>query len=259
MKKFFVSTFFICLLSSTIFAGIENRPANTDEAYILRQNELLFCLGPLFSLKDNKDFLSSIELDISYGLLQFWQGGFELGASVPVHFLIHNADDTLDANFGDISLRPEFAFLREGYAYPSLSLAGNFKLKTGDSNKGLGTGTWDYTVSLQASKNFGGMSYHLNFGYTIIDEPASAAKQDDVISYNIGIYYDLSGYIDMLVLTEFFGATNSDPTATSDPMEFLIGLIYKIDGNWSIDIGGGAGITSASPDFTVTTGVSYSL
>jgi hypothetical protein len=158
--------------------------------------------------------------------------------------------------FGDIAIRPEWAFLKEGSYQPAVSLAGTIKLDNGNDDKGLGTGAVDEGISLQVTRRFEPITLHLNGGYTFVGEP-TGTKMDDVISYNVAGEVPLADHWAMWV--ELYGQTNSDPTATDDPLEWLVGFIYTPRKGLALDFGVGTGFTDASPDVRVTAGVTVTL
>ena len=106
----------------------------------------------------------------------------------------------------------------------------------------------------QFSKNFNPFTYHFNLGFTFIGEK-EGEDLDDVIFYNLGFEYNLNDQLDLA--GELIGQTNSDPSAGDEPFEFLLGFIYSISEKISFDMGFGAGLTEASPDFRATSGLTY--
>ena len=59
-------------------------------------------------------------------------------------------------------------------------------------------------------------------------------------------------------MVEIVGETNSDPSDSNEPIEFLVAFAYDLPGGLIFDTGFGAGFNSASPDVRVTSGISYS-
>jgi len=150
------------LSTSLCNAGVENRPINTDDAYTLGKGSFTLSTGAVYT-KDNGDKETDINIDLGYGITD----RFEITVDIPVVFSDPKGANS-EEGFGDISLRPEFKFLEESEGAPALSLASTVKLKSGDKDKGLGSGETDYSVSLQASKTFDPISVHFNVGFTFI-------------------------------------------------------------------------------------------
>ncbi len=242
----------VCLSSffnTSVYAGVENRPINTDDAYTLDKGVFTISLGSVFTREANHDKEIDLNIDLGYGITD----RLEITADIPFVFLNPEAGIN-EEGIGDISVRPEYMFLEERENIPAMSLAATFELQSGDKDKGLGSGATDYSLSLQVSKNFDPVSVHFNLGYTFIGK-SKGEDLDNVIFYNFACEYVITGKLTLV--GELIGQTNSDPGATNDPMEILAGMIYEITSNVNFDVGFGAGLNNASPDIRVTGGITF--
>lgn len=237
------------LFISLCYAGIEDRPLDTDDAYTLDKGEFAISTGTVFTTDKHGDKEIDINTDLGYGITD----RFEITADFPYVFTDpHNARNR--EGIGDIAVRLEYMFLEERGNIPAMSLDTTIKFESGDEDKGLGSGDTDYTFFLQLSKSFDPITVHFNFGYTLVGEHDDEIL-DNVFGYNFAAEYEL---MDRLTLVgEFLGETNSDPHAEDDPMEFLVGAMYDINSNFTLDAGLGAGLTDASPDVKVTAGITF--
>lgn len=255
-KRMRFEVIFLALIISFIFinpvkAGVENRPLNTDDAYTLSKGEFTAAAGAVFTKADNGDKQTDINIDLGYGITD----ELEITSDIPMVFFDPKGDNNQEG-IGDISLRPELFLITEDKYIPAVSFAGTVKTHSGDEDRGLGSGETDYSLSLQFSKDFSPLKCHFNLGYTFKGQPEGEAV-DDVIFYNLGFEYKLNGRIDLV--GELVGQTNSDPAANSEPFECLVGFIYSAGENIALDFGIGTGLTSASPDLRVTSGITYSF
>lgn len=242
----------VCLafiFDTSVYAGVENRPINTDDAYTLDKGALTIALGAVFTKADNGDKENNINIDLGYGITD----RFEITVDFPFVFSDPKAGSN-EEGIGDISVRPEFMFLEETENIPAMSFAATFKFQSGNEDKGLGSGETDYSLSLQFSKDFSPLKCHFNIGYTFVGQPKGETV-DDVIFYNLACEYSLN---DKLTLVgELIGDTNSNPNQDDNPFEGLIGFVYNINNNLALDFGIGAGFTNASPDILITSGLTY--
>lgn len=243
--------YFVFFLSTLVYAGIENRPINTDDAYILDKGVFTTALGVVFTKANNDDEETDLTIDLGYGITD----RLEVTANIPIAFT-NPKDGSTEEGLSDISIRPEFILIKEEESHPAVSFAANFKTESGNKDKGLGSGETDYSLSLQFSKNFSPLTYHFNIGFTFIGE-AEGENVDDVLFYNLAFEYNMNDKLDLM--GELIGETNSDPTADDEPFEFLAGLIYSLSDKVALDFGIGAGLTDASPDIRITGGLTYQL
>jgi len=237
--------------NALIYAGVENRPINTDDAYTLDKGEFTAALGAVFTKADNDDEETDLTIDLGYGITD----RLEVTADIPIAFT-NPKDGSTEEGLSDISIRPEFLLIKEEEHHPAVSFAANFKTESGKKDKGLGSGETDYSLSLQFSKDFSPFVYHFNIGFTFIGE-APGENLDDVLFYNLAFEYNVNDRLDLT--GELIGETNSDPSANDEPFEFLLGFIYSSSDKIALDFGIGAGLTDASPDIRITSGLTFEL
>ena len=72
---------------------------------------------------------------------------------------------------GDLEATLTFLAFKESVHLPAIALAGEVKIPTA-SNRQIGTGEFDYTPYLIASKRFGHLDVHANVSYTFLGQPA---------------------------------------------------------------------------------------
>jgi len=240
----------VLLSRSLCHAGIENTPLNTDDATTLDKGAFSISAGGVFTKSRGGDKETDINLDIGYGLTE----KLEITADFP--FVLSDPENGGgEKGVGDISLRPELQILKEG-KFPALSVAGTVKFDSGDKKKGLGSGETDYSLSLQTTKKFKSLIFHFNLGHTFIGE-AKGENLHNIIFYNLGSEYELTEQF--VLVGELIGETNSDPTASDDPLEMLVGAIYNTPTRFTFYSGLGGGLSEASPDIRILLGVTFEL
>jgi len=249
-----VKTIYICCTISIMWvfpvnAGVENRPINSDDAYTLDKGVMTASLGTVFTRSETEDEETNITIDLGYGITD----RLEVTVDIPIAFT-NPKDGSTEEGVGDISIRPEFLLIEEQESLPAISFATTIKTQSGNNDKGIGSGETNYSLSLQFSKNFDPWTYHLNTGFTFVGE-AEGENLDNVIFYNLAIEYSVNDKLD--VMGELIGETNSDPSSDDEPFEFLLAFIYALSEKTALDVGVGAGLTDASPDFRATSGLTY--
>lgn len=146
----------------------------------------------------------------TYGITPVWDVGIvvplirssaraEANATIirnsPISTFVHNFDPAGEdqprsvverdaTGVGDIILRTKYNFLRDHEDWPDLAVVGRVKLPTGDEDNLLGTGETDVLGLLVASKTFGQVTPHLNFGYE-----ASTESELSNVRYVVGVDY----------------------------------------------------------------------
>lgn len=233
------------------YAGIENRPLNSDDAYVLPPGAVAVSVGSVYTRAHNDDDQVNLVTDLGVGLLK----RLELSATFPYIFFDPETGSNADG-FGDITIRPEWMVLSEADLRPAISIAGTIKFDNGNNDKNLGSGAVDYGGSLQVSKTFEALTLHVNVGFTAVGKPTDIEK-DDTVSYNVGVEYALTQKLKLV--GEMFGQSNADPTATHDPLEWLLGGVFTISKSLALDVGFGTGLNNDSPDLRVTGGLTYTF
>jgi hypothetical protein len=173
----------------------------------------------------------------TYGLTRHWDVGIvfpivhiyvraNAQASVvrnsPFSQLIHNFGPQSDAaratgggdatGIGDIILRTKYNFLRDQPGWPDLAIVGDVKLPTGDEEDLLGTGETNLRALLVASRSFGWLTPHVNFGFEWTTEGAEQDNIRYVAGFDARVHPRLTVAIDVLGRWEPNGDSIGDHT-----------------------------------------------
>jgi len=108
---------------------------------------------------------------------------------------------------GDVEATVTYRFLGESASFPALALAAEVKLPTARDTL-IGTRRADYAGYLIASKRFGHVDTHFNFGYTIVGKPAGVALDNVFNVAFAGVYRPNTG---LELFGEVLGSTASGP------------------------------------------------
>lgn len=235
-------------------AGIENRPLNSDEATVLKKGQFVVAGGGSYLKQLNKDKEYSWVTDLEYGILE----SLELNVEIPYKALVPE-DSTQEkaSGLGDIATYLEWQLSKEGGYFPTASFAFTWKSKSGNQDKNLGSGENSYTFTSLVSKNLSeSISAHLNFGYTHINR-LSGNTYRNTWNYNGVLEYQMTPKF--MAVGEVYGQFVQIPITDPQPLDGLFGVIATLTDSVSVDVGVGAGLTNASPDYRTTAGITYSF
>lgn len=184
---------------------------------------------------------------IYYGLTDSW----EVGISVPYMFLDDSSTGRVNG-FSDISIDTKYRFWEEGKMLPSYAFYFGLKTNSANDDKGLGTGKKDYTINNIFTKSIRDYALDLNLGYTFFEVEA-----DDIFFYSFGIYRDLTERIG--IYSDIYGETAF--SGNFDDNIFCLGLSleYEVNKTICLESGIGIGISQSSPDYQVSTTLSFSF
>jgi outer membrane putative beta-barrel porin/alpha-amylase len=98
----------------------------------------------------------------------------------PVPFTsIRPKGETAATGVGDLETTLTYLVVEEKQYIPALALAGEIKFPTA-GNRQIGSGEYDYRVYAIASKRFGPVDVHANFGYNITGSPPGVSTRNPI-------------------------------------------------------------------------------
>ena len=134
---------------------------------------------------------SAIPLTFNFGLLD----RLELAVEPVVHTRIRPNAGQRASGFGDIEVTLTGLVFEESGNLPAIAVAGEIKFPSAH-NSLIGTGEYDYTGYLIASKRFGNFYTHANIGYQVTGSPEGVGTKNvwnfaTAISYHINPQFDV--------------------------------------------------------------------
>ena len=186
-----------------------------------------------------------------YGLTD----NLELSLEVP--YLIHQpASGASYHGVGDINLVLKDLVISESERSPALTVKSVFKMESGDFNLGLGSGDKDYSLFAVATKTAGKFVFHGQIGYSWLGKGKISSLRDITV-YGLAVDYLFTDRLHLLA--ELNGNRHPDSTATDDPRAWLVGINYKLTDKIIFDAAGKWGLSKASPDWNLMTGLSVTI
>ncbi len=228
-----------------------------------------------------------LELGISTAILHY-HGGFldgfidfvEETVSKPSHSrtlrpvdafrinLIHNNEVWLDMNgsaagIGDTTLRAKLALMEEK-SLTSMDLSTRFEIKTptGDESKGMGSGSFDFGISLLAHKSFGNFHIQADFAYMFLGELklGSGYKPDNVFTAIISTEYSWrkTSLILQFISTQTALRNVGIPVLEEGGDAVVLGFKYDLPRNFVLQASMTENITDVTfADYSINAGIEY--
>lgn len=193
---------------------------------------------------DNGDSETQISATLSAGIRE----NIDLIAIAPYLFtrIDEGAETLKEDGLSDMSLELKWRFYEKDGL--SLAIKPGIIFPTGDEDRGLGDGKASYSLHLLASKELDPASLHLDLGYI-----RNGVELRDIWHYSLAAEYVVSK--PLTLVANIGGETNPDMESNVHPLFLLGGMLYKINENFSVDLGLKTGLNKAEADYTVLAGI----
>ncbi len=157
---------------------------------------------------------------------------------------------------GDIILGGSYDLLREPDRPLGLSPFGWIKFPTADKNKNLGTGEFDETLGLSASKNLDkNWSVLGRIGYAFIGDPPGINLHNQFF-YDAGVGYQWTPQtFTSIMYEEKTRLISGQP----NPQDLILGIEQKLTQALGVFGNLDIGLSKGSPDIAVTAGMAWSF
>ncbi|MFN2512757.1 MAG: transporter [Pyrinomonadaceae bacterium] len=239
------------------------QPFVTDDADVTPKGRFHFEFSNEFDLLQRSSFPSlkqnTADFELDYGLFE----GVEIGLAAPI-LTIFNSTGTgpnTVTGIGDMNLSVKYNFHkeRENSRVPALTLAFNFEVPTGDTERQLGSGLADFYINgiLQKSLNEA-TKLRLNGGILFSGNAATGV----IGLRSRGTVYTAGGSLvrqftpKLQLGVELTGARTSELQLGKAQLQTLVGGNYQVRDNLSFDFAILGGRYAASPRAGVQLGLS---
>jgi hypothetical protein len=244
-KLVFLTTAGIVFLTNVYAA----RPFSTDDADTVDLGAVEIEYGYEYVDGDEKE--NNHALVFTAGILD----NLDLALEVPYQF-INRADDdgqtkSKSSGFSDIILITKLSIIRDQGTFPDTALSFAYKTESGNDEKSLGTGRPEYIITGIFSKEWESLALHANLGYSLKKE------FEDTFNYNFLIEYPLNEKITLG--GEIFGDTVFSGKFNDNAASGRVGFYYAINDRLVFDAGAAWGISKAEPDYSITSGFTFSF
>ena len=197
---------------------------------------------------------NTIALRLGYGLLD----KLEIGLDIPYTFWEADSVNFVHSSFDDVSFGVKYRLVDETESIPGVALLGAVTFPTGDEDKGISTGGTDFDTKFIVSKRLGPVNTHLNVGYYWPGTDDYDLKSG--VTYGAGMDFSATSHLQILAeLTgnKYIYPDGLIPIKDPDPLEVRLGLRFISDSGIIASLGGGVGLTDASPDYRILARLNY--
>ncbi|MDO8550517.1 MAG: hypothetical protein Q7S39_10265 [Ignavibacteria bacterium] len=159
-------------------------------------------------------------------------------------------------SLGDFYLYGSYLLLNEIDHSMDLFINPNIKFPTASGSSEIGTGRFDYGLSMNVRKSIESFIILAEAGFIKLGDP-SGIDYKDPFTYGIGLgkFISQSG---SSVLLYYYSYTrildNYEP-----PSQVSLGLNFKLDSTKALSFIGSKGLSSYSPDFSISAGFNFDL
>lgn len=248
MKRILALTLAIGLILFSCIPAHAYRPFATEDAGVAGKGVAQMEVSWDYLEWDNDDKENNFLLVPIYGITE------RIEFSIEIPYMFHDPEDGENENgIGDINIVAKFLLIEEGEKNPAFTIKGVVKTDSGDEDKGLGSGDWDYSLVLAASKTIGDFQLHGMLGYTFVGDNDDDNIRD-IYLYGIAVDYGLTENLHLVA--EVAGNRHPDRTSDDDPASGLVGATYKVSEHLTLDAGVRFGFNDAMPDWNTTIGMS---
>ncbi len=179
-------------------------------------------------------------------------GGFHHGGRM--------GDNGIGSNFimglGDIYLNGEYRIIAEDGQVPYVGGTVKLKIPTASTANHFGTGKPDYGLGFTFRKQVGGYAAFMDLGFWKIGDPEGVDYRD-IHTFGVGMGRFLSGgRYGVMVYFETYSRLLND---IEPNRQFSLGFNYRVKSGVILSVIGAAGLSSSSPDISLSTGLEWAL
>ena len=154
---------------------------------------------------------------------------------------------------GDIILSMGYVLAPVRPAWPYLEFTGKVKFPTASEKRSLGTGEFDGTIQVEASKTFAAFTPFLTAGYRFVGNPPGSNLQNVIFS-SVGFDYRFNARLDAGLTYEW---RQTASPSVGDSQELSPYLSWKLNSHISLTPYAVFGLTRAATDAEIGFGASY--
>jgi hypothetical protein len=175
----------------------------------------------------------------------------------PLSDVVTATGDTTHA-VHDVEVATRIRVVSEDDRRPALGVRFAVRLPNAKHESGMGQDTTDFSALLLAGKTLRSLQLVGNAGVTIMSDPLTAGKQNDVLAYGVSMVQRLSDHTD--AMGEISGRWSTrggvPPVGTESRSTAKLGGRYRT-GSFRVEAAILLGLTSLDPSVGLTGGFSY--
>ena len=159
-------------------------------------------------------------------------------------------------SLGDFYLYGAYQVLNEINHSIDLFINPNVKFPTAAGSTGIGTGKFDYGLSINARRPIESFIILAEAGFIKLGDP-SGINYNDPFTYGIGLGKFISENGNSILL--YFNSYTKILDNYEHPRQVSLGLNLKLNSSTALSLIGSKGLSSYSPDFSISGGFNFNL
>lgn len=238
-----------CLLPVSVYAA---RPLATEDAVVAGKGITQFEAALDYTKIKDVGEGTSLLLSPIHGVTE------ETEFSLRVPYILGRPESPSKVEgWGDVSFIMKHMLVEENKNIPAALLRMTIKLPTGDEEKDLGTGDTNIGFLGAITKNIGSSTIHLNLGYTFVGDQKDEPNDKNELNYGIAGEYGVGKKT--RVVGEIYRLYDIDYKAEETKRRALIGLTYRLDDTFTMDIAAKRGLEDASDEYGLIMGMTVTF
>jgi len=161
-----------------------------------------------------------------------------------------------NVGIGDLYLYGSYNILDEKSFLPGFSTNGYVKFPTAAASLGIGTGKFDYSLSMSLYKFIKTFSLYLQVGYLFLGKPDNSEIENPIVlSFGIGNSFGNGKHLLLLGYDSY----STIQYGYTSPEQISLGYTYFINSNYSIFLISSIGLNSSTSDYTLSAGINFNI
>jgi hypothetical protein len=177
-----------------------------------------------------------------------------------VTFELANLSRKGEHGIGDAVIGTKYVLLPETARIPGVAASFELKLPTGDEDRGLGSGEFDYDLRLRSQKTWSWFTGIINAGYTFIGEPDLGGEpQDRENVWFTSFAQEYEVHQKTKLLSEIYWLNSEEPGETHR-LAANVGFKHKLRPNFTVHASIGKSLRDGNrggPSLRAYAGVKY--
>jgi len=211
-----------------------------------------------FVAQNNPGFMQSGMMIIPAGSENEGQGSSSSGWNMHGDNNSMNQSSMMNSHIslGDFYLYGSYRLLNENSSAIELYISPGIKIPTASANIGIGTGQFDYSLSLNFRRSIESFIILAEAGFIMLGDP-TGIDYENPFTYGIGLGKFISQNGNSVLL--YYYAYTKILNNYEPPRQVSLGLNFNLSSTTSLSLIGSKGLSNYSPDFSVSGGINFNL
>lgn len=161
-----------------------------------------------------------------------------------------------EISIGDLYLNGKYNLTNQHNSIFDLYLNGYIKVPFADESNGLGTGKFDYSLSMGLRKNIESFMFFAELGYLVLGD-AQEINYNDPLTYNVGVGTFFTNQNFGLLLS--YSGYSKVIDGYAAPAQVSLGIMLNSSHMMGYNIFVSKGLSELNPDYTLSGGMHFNF